>query len=207
MEKFAFVFTVCFVLLGPIKLIVPFAHLTGGKPPAFRRSAAAWATLFACAVCLFVALVGGTLVEKYQLSLPALQLTAGLVLLLSALRTIFPSGDAPHSTRGDASPLQLAVSPLATPTIVPAAGIGAILILVMGAPRFPGAYQALAISLGVIMALDFLVMYFNDRIMRAPGLLPVMQLLGGVLIVIQVALAIDTMLDAFRTLGVVAPSG
>lgn len=202
METFAFLFTVSFVLLGPIRLIVPFANLTKGKPTAFRRRTAVRGTLLAIAVCLFVAVLGDTLVAKYRLTLPALQLSAGLVLLLSALRTIYPSGDAPHSVREDVSPLQMAVSPLATPTIVPAAGVAAILIFVMLSSGFPGMYRALAIALGVIMALDFLVMYFNDQILRTPGLLPVLQLLAGVLIVIQVALGVDTMLDAFRTLGV-----
>jgi multiple antibiotic resistance protein len=53
------------------------------------------------------------------------------------------------------------------------------------------------------MALNFLVMFFNDRILSIPGLLPALHLLGGVLIVIQVALAINIVLVAFRTLGVV----
>jgi multiple antibiotic resistance protein len=206
MGTFAFIFTVCFVLMGPTKLMVPFANLTRGKPLAFRRSTAVWGSVIAIGVCLFVAVLGGTLVEKYQLSLPALQLSAGLVLLLSALHTMFPRADVSHSAPDDASPMQLAVSPLATPTIVSAAGIGALLILVMSAPRSSGMYQVLAISLGVIMALNFLVMYFNDRVLRAPGLLPGLKLLGGVLGIIQVALAIDTMLDAFRTLGVVTGS-
>jgi multiple antibiotic resistance protein len=202
-EQSAFIFTICFVLLGPIKLIGPFARLTRGRPPGFCRSAAAWATLLASAVCLFVALVGRTLVEKYELSLPALLLSTGLILLLSALGTAFPRGDAPDSPGEAASPVQLAISPLATPTIVPAAGVAAILMFVMSASKYPGIYQALAISLGVIMPLNFLVMFFNDRTLRTPGLLPVLHLLGETLSVIQVALAIDTMLAAFRALAVV----
>jgi multiple antibiotic resistance protein len=203
MEKFAFVFTVCFVLLGPIRLISPFARLTKGRPPAFRRSAAAWATLLAAAVCAFVVLGGRVLVEKYDLSVPALQISAGLVLLLSALGTIFPSGGLPESTGEAASPLKLAVSPLATPTIVPPVGVAAILVFVMIAPMNADRYLVLAIALSVIMVLNFVVMFFNDRILGIPGLLPALHLLGGVLIVIQVALAINIMLVAFRTLGVV----
>ncbi len=204
MEKgFAYLFTVCFVLLGPIRLIPAFARLTGGREQAFRRSAAAWGTLFAAAVCLFVSLVGGTLVERYDLSLPALQLTTGLVLLISAMGAIFPRGDAPEAPGVGVSPLRMAISPLAAPAIVPPAGVAMILVSVMVAPQYPDLYGMLAISLGVIMALNFLVMFFNDRILHIPGLLPALQLLGAVLIVIQVALAIDTMLVALGALGVV----
>jgi multiple antibiotic resistance protein len=203
MDQFAFVFTIAFVLLGPIRLIAPFARLTRGRTPAFRRSAAIWGTVFASAVCVFVMLAGEALVEKYALSVPALQLGAGLILLLSALGTIFPGGAEPEPPAEGITPLKLAISPLATPTIVPPVGVAAILIFVMIAPLHPGRDQALALALGMILALDFLVMILNDRILRVPGLLPALQLLGGVLIVVQVALAIDTMLLALRTLGVV----
>ena len=204
MEQFAFVFTLCFVLLGPIRLIVPFARQTKGRSPAFQRSAATWAALLASATCLFVVLVGRTLVAKYGLSVPALQLTAGLVLLLSALGTIFPSGNLPASAREGGSPLQLAISTLTVPTMIPPVGVAALLIFVMIGPMSAERLLVLATALGVIMLLNFLVMFFNDRVLRIPGLLPGLHLLGGVLIVIQVALAIDTMLIAFRTLGVVA---
>ncbi len=63
-------------------------------------------------------------------------------------------------------------------------------------------YQAIAISIALMMALDFLAMLFNDRIITLPGLLPLLQLLGAVLIVVQVAFAIQVLLDAFKTLGV-----
>lgn len=205
MQSFEFIFTVCFVLLGPIRLIPAFAKLTAGREPGFRSKSALWGTLLATLVCVFVLLMGDALVGKYRLSLPALQLSAGLVLLLSALRTIFPpvvtSDVAPAAAA--VSPLKFAVSPLATPTIVPPAGIALLLIIVMVAPKYPGMLQALATSLGVIMALNFLVMFFNAPILRVPGLLPVLQLLGGVLIVIQVALGVDSMLSAFRGLGLV----
>lgn len=204
MDHFGFVFTIAFVLLGPIRLIAPFARLTRGRTPADRHAAALWGALFATAICAFVIGAGETLVSKYALSVPALQLSAGLILLLSALGTIFPGGDAPEPPGEGVPPLKLAISPLATPTIVPPVGIAAILIFVMVEPANPDRYQALALALGVIMALDFLVMRFNDRILRVPGLLPALQLLGGVLVVVQVALAIDTMLTALRTLGVVA---
>jgi multiple antibiotic resistance protein len=207
MDEFAFIFTIAFVLLGPIRLIAPFARLTRGRTLAYHRSAALWGALFAILICAFVMLAGGGLVEKYGLSLPALQLSAGLILLLSALGTIFPGGEQPEPPAEGITPLKLAISPLATPTIVPPVGVAAILICVMIAPQKPDRYQSLALALGAIMALDFLVMFFNDRILRVPGLLPVLQLLGGVLIVVQVALAFDTILLALRALGVVTTGG
>jgi hypothetical protein len=64
-------------------------------------------------------------------------------------------------------------------------------------------YQALAVVLAIILVLDLIVMFFNDQIMRIPVLLPAIQLLGAILIFIQVALAIDTILSAIKLLGII----
>ena len=46
-----------FLTLGPLKAILPFARVTRGTEPAFRR-AVAWATAVATAIVLVVALLG-----------------------------------------------------------------------------------------------------------------------------------------------------
>ena len=61
--------------------------------------------------------------------------------------------------------------------------------------------QAVAIILPIIMVLDFLVMYFIDQVMKTPGLMLVLSILGSVLIFVQAALAINMMLVAFESLG------
>jgi len=205
MEKISFIFTICFMLLGPIKIIPPFARLTKGKERPFKRSVAIKSSLIAATVCLFVVIAGDNLVSKYELSFAALQISGGLVLLLAAMLTIFPRSEPEADAAADRSSLQVALG-FATPVIVPPAGVAAILIFVGFAPRYPGIYQALAVVLPIILLLDFLVMFFNDLIMRIPVLLPAIQLLGAILIFIQVALAIDTILSAIKMLGFI-PSG
>jgi multiple antibiotic resistance protein len=181
--------------------------LTRGRSPEFRRRTAAWGTLFAISTCAFVVLAGERLMEKYGLSVPALQLSGGLILLLSALGTIFPGGEEAEPPPESITPIKLAISPLATPTIVPPVGIAAILIFVMISPLNAGRLQTLVLALALIMALNLLVMIFNDRILRVPGLLPGLKLVGGLMVVIQITLAIDTMLVALRALGVVTAAG
>jgi small neutral amino acid transporter SnatA (MarC family) len=73
----------------------------------------------------------------------------------------------------------------------------------MFAPQFPGATQAVAICLATIMALDLLVMYFIDRVMKTPGLGLVLTVLGSVLVFVQVGLAIQMILNALKSLGVI----
>lgn len=202
MENLSFIMTIFFMLIGPLKLIPAFSQLTGGMDSRFKRAVALRAALIATAICAVVVVVGEGLVSRYRLSVQSLQITVGLVLLISALNTVFPRPQPTAPTSAKPTALQLALMPLSTPVIVPPAGVAAILVFVMLAPRYPGMYQAIAISIALMMALDFLAMFFNDRIITLPGLLPLLQLLGAVLIVVQVAFAIQVLLDAFKTLGV-----
>jgi multiple antibiotic resistance protein len=202
MNEFSYVLTISFVLLGPVKIIPAFARLAHASEPHFNRELALKGALTASALCLFVILMGRGLIAAYRLSLPSLRLGGGLVLLLSALNTLFPRAEPRKEPTEKRTPLQVAISPLATPIIVPPAGVAALLIFVMSAPESPGTYQTLALALLFILTLDFLVMFFNDRLLRVPGLFPTLQVLGSVLTFAQVALAIETMLGALHTLGV-----
>lgn len=200
MEQLSFVFTILFMLLGPVKLIPAFATATSGADESFKRVTAVRAFLVASAIVAFLGLAGGMLLSKYHISLVGVRIAGGLVLLLAALHTIFPKGHAAATSAGNATPLQLAVSPLATPIIVPPAGVAAVLIFMMLAPQYPGMETAVAVALAVIMLLNLAVMYFNSTILKLPGLIMVLQILGAVLVFMQVALAIETMLIAFRDL-------
>jgi multiple antibiotic resistance protein len=80
-------------------------------------------------------------------------------------------------------------------------GAAAKLIGMMLAPEFPGMTQAIAICLAIMMVLDFLVMYFIDRVMKTPGLTIVLTVLGSVLVFVQAALSINMMLVALKSLG------
>ena len=89
MEEFSFVFTIFFMLLGPIKLIPSFAGLTRGADARFKRDVAIRGVVIAAALCVFVALAGGALLGKYRISIDALRIAGGLVLLIAALQVIF----------------------------------------------------------------------------------------------------------------------
>jgi multiple antibiotic resistance protein len=203
MEQFPFIFTVFFMLLGPIKLIPAFAGLTQGQDSRFKRDVAIRGTVIASVLCVFVALAGGVLLGSYRISLAGLRISAGLVLLIAALQVIFRKVQSPGPGSGTATPIQLAASPVAVPMIVPPAGVAVILMCVMLAPQYPGTPQAVAICLAIMMVLDFLVMVFIDRIMKTPGLMLVLTVLGSVLVFVQVCLAIETILNGLKSLEVI----
>jgi len=203
MEQTSFVFTVFFMLLGPIKLIPPYARLTKDLDGRFKRDVAIRAVVIAAVLCAFVALAGETLLGRFRISIDSLRISGGLVLLIAALQGIFQRARPTRAGPGTPTAIQLAASPVAVPGIVPPAGVAAILIFSMLAPEYPGMTQTVATYLAVIMALDFLVMYFIDWVMKTPGLMLVLTLLGSVLVFMQLGLAVETILNALKHLGVI----
>jgi len=203
MDQFSFIFTIFFMLLGPVKLIPSFGGLTRGADRRFKRDVAIRGVVVASALCAFVALAGGTLLGKYRISLDAVRISGGLVLLIAALQVMFRKAQSSSPSSGTPTAIQLAASPVAVPMIVPHAGVAAILICMMLAPEFPGMTQAIAICLATMMVLDFLVMYFIDWVMKTPGLTIVLAVFGSVLVFVQAALAINMMLVALKSLGII----
>jgi multiple antibiotic resistance protein len=203
MEEFSFVFTILFMLLGPIKLIPSFGGLMQGADSRFKRDVAIRGVVIAAVLCAFVTLAGGSLLGKYRISIDAVRIAGGLVLLIAALQSIFQKSQPSCPRSGTPTALQLAAAPVAVPNIVPPAGVAAILLCMLLAPQYPGMLQAVATCLAIVLGLDFLVMWFIDRIVKTPGLGLVLTVLGAVLIFVQGSLAIQMMLNALKSLGVI----
>jgi multiple antibiotic resistance protein len=201
--EFAFLFTIFFMLFGPIKLIPLFAGVTRGAAIHYKRSAAIWSTVIASVVCVFVVLAGETILSRYRISIEAVRLAGGLILLISALQIIFQKAQHPGPGPGTPPAVQLAASPVALPGMVPPAGVAVILVGTILAPEIPGLMQNLVICLAVMMVLDFLVMFFIDAVMKIPGLMIILLVLGSVLIFVQASWAIQIMLVALKNLGVI----
>ena len=120
-----------FLTLGPLKAIAPFAQLTQGTDPAFRRAVAWRATAIATIIVLAVALLGSLVLENWHVSIAAIVITGSIILFCQALQLIMqPLAAAPSPTPPGAgqSPPSLAIAhfPLAIPGLVSAPGIAAI---------------------------------------------------------------------------------
>lgn len=204
MDHFSFVLTVFFTLLGPIKIIPAFAGLMQGADIKFKREVTKKGILIASLLCLFVALAGELILNKYHISIDAVRLAGGLVLMLAALQGIFKKPPPPAPVSGTPSSINLAAAPVAVPIIVTPAGISAILIFTMLAPQYPGMIVAVAICLAITMTLNFLVMYFIDKVIKTPGLAIFLTVLGSVLVFIQLSLALQMVLNSLKSLGAIS---
>lgn len=200
------VFMYFFIMLGPLKLIGPFVRLTAGTEPAFQRRLAVRGFIFACIGGLVAAVLGQYLLERWSVSLPALLLAGGLVLLLVALQGVLhqytPTGEPAGGPAAQHPPtLALALAPLAFPNIITPYGTAA-LILLLAASAEP-AHELVVLGMFLaVMVIDLLAMLYAHHLLKlvSPASL---LLLGAVLGVLQIALAIQILIAAGKLLGIV----
>jgi multiple antibiotic resistance protein len=194
------IFTAFFVMLGPTKIIGPFAALTREMDEATARKVA----LRAFAISLFAVLAGGflgrSLLHRWQISIPAMLLAGGAILFIVGLRVVLEQYEA-----GRQAPPPLAAAPMAAamrvtfPTIVTPYGMAALITLL--ATSHEDAHTAAIVGLLVlVMVLDLLAMVFARVLTGGPWALG-LQILGAVLGVLQVALAVQIVLRALTELG------
>lgn len=200
MEHESIIFTMFFLAIGPIKLVPAFGNLTQQFELKFKRELAVKSAILATAIALILALVGRGMLGKYGISANAVQMAGGVILLLSALNVIFPSPSPANPQTTKPTTTQLIIN-LAAPVIIPPFGTAIILLFTMYAAQMSGMDFAIAKSLITIMVLNFLAMYFVDKILKLPGFMGVLQILGAVLTFMQVALAFELILDSLTRLG------
>lgn len=161
------IFALLFLMLGPMKILGPFAVMTRGTDAHFRRSLAMRAVLFSAAALLVAGLLGHRMLLNFNI--PVLALTSGLVLFLTALQAVLQQCDPPSPVQSEAPKpgLALAINPLAFPTIVIPYGIAAMIIFVTLAENDPAATATLAGLVVLILFLDWLAMPYAHTIWLA----------------------------------------
>jgi len=190
------IFLMLFLMLGPIKILVPFNVLAGNLGPSARRQLATRAILFSAAALAIAGFLGRTMLENLEISLPVLAMTGGIILFIVALRTVLqPAGDLSiRPMEPGKIDLKLALTPLAFPTIVPPYGIAAVIVFA----TLAGDRQAEGLTVGaivlLILALDWLAMMFAGPILRWIG--TSLQVLAVVLGVTQAALGLQIILHS-----------
>lgn len=193
--------TFFFLLLGPIKIVGPFAKLTRGAEPRFCRQLAVRSVLLAAGALAAAAILGEAFLDRYRISVPVLAITGGLILFLAALDTVMRQFRGPVGTDAEDMPLStnLAVSPLAFPIIVTPSGIAAVIIFVTLSPA-SAEKATIGLLLLVILILDLIAMLCARAILKWLAL--PLHVLGVVLGVIQVALGLNIMLVNLSRIGV-----
>ena len=198
-----------FLTLGPLKAIAPFAQLTRGCDPTFRRAVAWRATTIATIVVFAVALLGALVLENWHVSIAAIVITGSIILFCQAFQQIMqPLEAAPSPTPqcADQSPPSLAIAhfPLAIPVLVTAPGIAAIAAFMAIAAGHWTQKGIVLAALLAIMGLN-LVTLLNIEAISKHGSPLVQRVLGWVMAVLQAALAVQYLINGLVRLGALPP--
>lgn len=198
------VFTLLFLMLGPFKIIGPFLKITQGADDRLARQIALWATIFAALALLVAGVLGETFLSSYGVPLPVLALAGGIILFLVALKNVLEQFESPEPSHDTAAARQdavmkVALRPLAFPSIVTPYGIAALIVFLAFSQTLEARLTIGAVVV-VIMALNLAVMLVARRLPAVVTI--VLTILGAVLGVVQVAIGLQIINNALRTLGV-----
>lgn len=208
LETALIAFTTYFATIGPADVAALFAALTPHSSPAERRQMAIRGTLIATAILLAFALFGEALLALFGISLPALRIAGGILLLLIAIDMVFarPSGGTTTTSEENAEAAvkdDISVFPLATPLIAGPGAIGATILLVADAEADRLRFAVVILVLLGVLLLTFLLMLVATQVQRLLGVtgLHVVSRIVGVLLA---ALAVQFILDGIGTSGILA---
>ena len=194
------IFTAFLVMLGPVKIVFPFAKLTSDLEEAEARQIGLKGFGLACVAGVVAAIIGQRILASWQISLSALHLTAGLVLLLVALKnTLAQYGSAEDTLLSPSARRNVAFAPLAFPILLTPYGIATFILILASTRDVYLDFIIFGLFL-VVMTLNLMVMWYARAIIRRGG--GGLALLGAVLSILQVALSIQMILDALRDLQV-----
>jgi multiple antibiotic resistance protein len=199
MSQTSQIFTFLFLMLGPFKILAPFAKITRGADQKLTRQIAFRAIVFSSVALLLAAVIGENMLNKFGIPLPILSLAGGLILFLVALLNIIQQFAPPATNEGPVAPptLNMAINPLAFPTIVTPYGIAAVIVFLSISPDLNSKLTVGAIILG-IMIINLIFMLIYRYIFKV--LAVALPILGAILGVVQVALGLMIMYNSLRKL-------
>lgn len=190
------IFTFLFLMLGPFKVIGPFAKMTEHATPQLTRQIAIQATLFSILGILIAAVVGEKVLANFGIPVPILALTGGLILFLVALSNVIQQYAPPTTKEEQPQPtILMALNPLAFPAIVTPYGIAAVIVFMAISPDLNAKLMIGAMVIG-IMLLNLAVMLLTRHIGKLLFLF--LSLLGAVLGIVQVALGLMIVFNQFK---------
>jgi multiple antibiotic resistance protein len=193
---------ILFITIGPMKAAIVFATLTAKADAAFRRQVAI-KTVTTAAIVVLLFIVGGEfLLGVFHISLAALKLAGGLILLLFALHMVMGEEKGGAEDAGPPSP-SIAIYPLAMPLMATPQGIVAIVTMSAAMPTIGGLLLLVVIS-AVILAINLLALLYADKIIALIGV-GALQIIGRIMGLLLTGLAIQLILWGLGDVGAIPP--
>jgi MarC family membrane protein len=189
--SFASAVLLLLIVCDPVGNIPIFISALQDVPRERRRTIILRECLIAFAVLVTFVFIGDPFLRLLGLSELSLQIGGAVVLMLVALRMVFPT---PEGIFGQAPGGEPFIVPLAVPALAGPSALATVLLLVS---REPARMWQWVIAIAIAMAVSAFVLAFSERIMRLLGervTLAFERLLGLVL----AAIAVELMLRGIK---------
>lgn len=188
-------------MIDPIGTLPVFLAVASRFEAARQRVVAFKATLVSFIVLMLFIVAGQVVLEALDISLVAFQIAGGIVLFLFALSMIFGEPKAAEDLGVKTPGEDVAIYPLAMPSLASPGAMLAVVLLTDN-NRFSIGHQAMTAGLVAAVLLSALVIMLAatrlSRMLGTSGAAVISRVMGMIL----AAVAVDNVLVAFSTLGI-----
>ena len=199
LEAAVLAFTTLFATIGPLDVAAVYAVMSARLAAPERRRTATKAALIATGILLAFALFGSVTLRLLGVSLPALRIAGGILLLLVAIDMVFARHSGVTSTteaesEEAAARTDISVFPLATPLIAGPGAMGATILRMAEAQGHFTHQVAVIGALLAVMAITWALLIVAGRVSRffgVTGVNVVMRVLGVLLASLAVQYIVD----------------
>ena len=178
-------FLTLLVILDPPGLLPVFIGLTRSMTPRERRISALRASLVALGIIASFAVFGKLILKYLQISVEALQVSGGLLLLLVSLQLLM--GHLDSADEDESRVVNVAIVPLGIPLLAGPGAIVAIMVAVQGVSGVD--YLLVAAALVAAMIIVFLILCFASaiqKVLKDSGTVMISRIAGVLLAAIAV---------------------
>jgi len=188
-------FVTLWVVIDPLGTLPVFIAVTASLNAAGRRKAAIISVLISFGVLVFFAMAGHWLLRAMDISIYSFQIAGGIVLFLFALSMIHGSSHDGAQPQVDTNPIDIAVFPLAIPSIAsPGAMLAAVVLTDNSRHDFPDRMMTI-LTFALVLLITLAIMLSAGWIARIIGRSGA-SIISRVMGMILAALAIDLILSA-----------
>lgn len=203
--SFFVAFATFFATVGVADIAFIFAGLTRNYSARQRFVAATRGVLVATGILLFFSFVGNLILDVFGITLPALRVAGGILLLLIAIDMVFArhTGGTGTTTEEEAEGMtreDISIFPLAMPLLAGAGSISAVILFTTGARSDIEFWMVIAALVATLFLawLALLVAIPIQRVLGLTGMSVVTRVVG----ILLTALAVQFVFDGVRESGV-----
>jgi multiple antibiotic resistance protein len=207
MEAAGLAFTTFFATISPLSVSAMFAALTVSASADARRSMAIRGTVIAGVILLGFALLGEYLLTGLGISLAALRISGGILLLLIGIDKVFArSSNGASTSQAEQQEAEvkedISVFPLATPLLAGPGAMGATILLMADVKGDIGHQAVVIAALLAILLLTLAALLSASKLQKLLGVTG-MHVVGRVMGVLLSALAVQFILDGIEQSGLI----